>query len=163
MRGRSAALTLFIALWSALGIRLLRVWEQLPAAVAVHFGGSGRANGWQSKPSFVVWIALEMGIALLLLGAGIWLRWLPVWLINVPNPRYWLMEERRVAAVERLGVLMSWLAVITSVFLVGINEIVLRANLTGIFPGQATWALVGFFLTALLAWILLYYRRFRLP
>ena len=89
---------------------------------------------------------------------------MPVSLINMPHRDYWLAPPRREASLQRLGAWMAWLAVVVTALLVGVNELVLRANLTRAplntgssfrWCSRASYSCVG--------WTLALYRAFRVP
>ena len=92
------------------------------------------------------------------------LRLLPASLINVPHRDYWLAEPRREASLRRLGAWMAWLAVGMTALVVGVNELVLRANL-GRAPLHTPLFLAGLavFMAFMLGWMVGLYRAFRPP
>jgi len=60
--------TMTALLWLALpltGLQYWRVWDQLPASMATHFGASGAANGWMSRETSLIFSLVLVGFLLL--------------------------------------------------------------------------------------------------
>lgn len=105
--------------------------DKLPPIVATHFGGGGVPNGWQTHSAlfltelFVVALATVIGFGVpALLGA------LPVSLMNLPNKEYWFAPERRENTLAYFRLSFAWFACGLLAFLLFVNELVFRANLT---------------------------------
>lgn len=89
------------------------------------------ANGWQSQVAF---FCTELGVVVLasviafglprILGA------VPLSLINVPNKEYWFGAERRASTLAFFNVRFAWFGCALLAFLLYVNELVFRANLT---------------------------------
>jgi hypothetical protein len=158
-------LALVTTMWGALLLRIAQSWNELPPLMATHFGPSGKPDGFMERGSFLLFtLIVEGGVTLLLLAAPLGLRLVPASLINMPHRDYWLAAPRREASLQRLGAWMAWLAVGMTAVLVGVNELLLRANLaraplnTRVFLPMV---LAG--LTFVLGWTVALYRAFRVP
>lgn len=120
---------LFIVLLIACGLYVALSSASLPAVVASHFDGAGRANATASRDeyrafmtAFVVLLPLFVSVVF-----AITCR-IPGSLINLPNRDYWLAPERE---AETRGVLMKYgflIAGSLAVFLVVLHALILHAN-----------------------------------
>jgi len=84
---------------------LLAAWyyPQLPERVASHFDGQGNANGWMQREGFMVFYAmLFVVLGATFAGSARLMRILPDGMINLPNRKYWLAEERREESIASL-------------------------------------------------------------
>jgi uncharacterized membrane protein len=148
-----ASIFFFLAVLGA--FRAYSYASQMPAVIASHFGGSGAVNGWQSKSTFfttelaVVALASFMAFALPRL-----LSVVPVSLINVPNKEYWFAPERRENALAFFRVQFAWFGCALLAFLLFVNELVFRANLT--WPHKLNSTAFGTALVVFLAFVLLW-------
>jgi hypothetical protein len=152
----------FIAL---LALRLWLAFDALPEVMASHFDGAGRANGYQSRRAFAFTsVGLSVGNWLLFAALRGMLHKLPPGLINIPHRDYWLAPERKSAALERFCGYMDWFACATIALLVGVFELVVRANLArGELGPVAIWLLLACYLGFALSWSVALVRSFRLP
>jgi hypothetical protein len=138
---------------------------QLPESVATHFGASGRADGWMTRPgyrTFVCWFGV--GLPLFLLAMGYVCRWIP-WLLNIPNRQYWLAPERRHETFSFVLVAEVWLACLMVLFLAGIHYFTIQANTftPPHLPMDQVWVLLGCFLAGTAVWLIVLLRHFRRP
>ncbi len=145
--------------------RIVFSWKTLPSNVASHFGADGRANGFQSRDSF---LALSLGMLALMLTLFLGLPWLlrrmPANMINIPNRAYWLTEERRADALEKLSHHLGVIGVLTLAFMTAVYELVIRANLAGsALDGSTLMVLLATLYAGIIMRIVLIYRDFRLP
>ena len=107
-------------------------WPQLPERVATHFGIDGKPNDWMSRStSTVVFLALQLGVPVFLLAMTSLAARMPVSMVNIPNREYWLHAERRTATMAHLSLMMTWIAVLTSLFMTVIGHLTFIANKTG--------------------------------
>ncbi len=67
----------------------------------------------------------------LLVAIGQWVGKLPNAVINMPNKDYWLAPARRDESLQWMAGMLSWVAVLMSIFLGCIGHLTYRANLTG--------------------------------
>jgi uncharacterized membrane protein len=104
---------------------------RLPDILATHFGGRGQPNGWQTHSAFwateIFVIALATAIGF---GVPAILNAIPVSLINVPNKEHWLAPERRENTIAYFRATFAWFGCGLLAFLLFVNELVFRANLT---------------------------------
>ena len=152
-----------------LGIGLLAgwsvssAWHQLPPRVASHFNARGQPDGYMPREAFLADLALLGGgfIVLLLLAPAL-LRVLPSSLINLPHRDYWLAPERRNASFEYIAIWFGWFAIGTSVLLVVMLHLTLRANIagTGLHPVAAGLSL-GVYLVGVLTSLVYFHRKFK--
>jgi len=104
---------------------------KLPAFVATHFAAEGRPNGWQTNAAFYYTELFAVGLATLLaFGVPALIGVLPVSLVNVPNKEYWFAPERRGNTLAYFRVSFAWFGCALLAFLIFVNELVFRANLT---------------------------------
>lgn len=104
---------------------------KLPAFVATHFAAGGRPNGWQTQAAFYYTELFAVALATLLgFGVPALVAVLPVSLINVPNKEYWFGAERRENTLAYFRMSFAWFGCGLLAFLIFVNELVFRANLT---------------------------------
>lgn len=89
---------------------------------------------------------------------------LPDSMMNIPNREYWLHSDRRSATLAWMNRMLAWIAVLTSLFMIGIGHLAFLANKT---DGGLH---VGFFGAALGVYLIYVFSvagrslfRFRLP
>jgi hypothetical protein len=120
-----------------------------------------------SRDGFLVlYAALQLGVVGVM-GAIAWLiHRLPPSMINMPNRMYWLTEERRPATLETNRTVLWLIAGLTALFLTGVFQLTLHANLQAVPRLDAAWftALLVAYLVligAVMVW--LYIRFGRIP
>lgn len=75
--------------------------DWLPTRIASHFDGSGRADGWMRRDTFLLTLELTgLGLAYGIGAIFAGLTHLPNRFINLPNRDYWLGPERREATLS---------------------------------------------------------------
>lgn len=150
-----------------LGIGLLAgwsvnsAWPYLPERVASHFNAHGQPDRYMPREAFFTNMALLGGgaILFLLLIAGL-PRVLPNKLINLPHRDYWLAPERRHETVQYLAIWSGWCAIATSVLLVAMLDLTLRANIAGTrLNAMGMCISLGVYLVVVLALIVSLFRK----
>jgi len=148
------------------GAQTIYYYPRLPAVVAQHFGGDGRANGWASRDAFFIlsWTVLLVISAIFMFTPRA-LRTVPASLINLPHKDYWLAPERKEESLRFLEREMEWMGVMTVGFIALVLHLAIRANLV---PDRrlengAFVTLLVVFLVATTGWIVRLYRRFPSP
>jgi uncharacterized membrane protein len=128
---------------------------RMPQLLASHFRSGGMPNGWQSKTGF---FGLELGVVVLatvmafglprILGA------VPLALINVQNKEYWFGPAQRENTLIFFKVQFAWFGCGLLAFLLFVNELVFRANLTAPHRLNTTAfvAAMAVFLTFVVVW-----------
>jgi len=139
----------------------------LPDVVASHFGPGGVADGTMAKGAYtVLMLALVLIVPGLVAASTLVVRMLPPQLVNLPNKRYWLAPERRVASLEALGALGTRFALALALFLGYAHWLVVRANAVQPPRLSEPWFFAGLalFAIATLVWIVGLFRCFgRVP
>ena len=144
--------------------QLAWAYPRLPATVASHFDGAGRANGWMSRDAFV---ASQLGMLVLIVVCFVGLPqaigMIPRRLISLPNRDYWLAPERHAQTLNFMRRQLWWMACVTLLFMVAVAQLVIGVNLGAYLalPTAPMLALLGGFLLYTLAWSLRFYRYFR--
>ena len=139
-------------------------YDALPAKVDSHFDLEGRPNGWMSRDTCV---GFTMGLGFLMpafivttmASAGR----IPVSFINLPHRDYWLVAERRQAALATLFRYSLWFASANVLFVTGIHWLIVEANTSGRVPhlsGTGLALVVGGFLAVTGIWCGLLVRHF---
>ena len=109
-----------------------RYWPELPERVATHFGIDGKPNDWMSRStSTIVFLALQSGVPVFMLAMTSLASRMPVSMVNIPNREYWLHPERRSATMAHMSLMITWIAVLTSLFMTAISHLTFVANKTG--------------------------------
>jgi serine/threonine-protein kinase len=164
MARRLPPLALALGFIALLAIRVALSFDRLPARMATHFDLAGKPNGFQSREGFV-WTAALLSVLLLALFAVLpaLLARLPVRFINLPNKDYWLAPERRAETIRRMAAMCDWLACATIALLVGVFELVMRANLAQRPLGFQLWILLPSYHLFVLFWIVNWFRITRRP
>ena len=143
----------------------LYYYPQLPEHVASHFDGDGRPNGWTSREGFfggVAFVVLIQSAAFL--GLPRVLGRFPIAFINLPNKQYWLAPERKQESLAYMTQMMAWFGAAILGMIVIINQMVIQANLgaekrlSGLM-----WVVLAAFLGFVIVWMVILFRRFRLP
>jgi serine/threonine protein kinase len=127
----------------------------LPGRVASHFGGEGQANGWMSRPGYLLFVGLlPLVLAGIFWGISRLSNRYPS-LINIPRRDYWLAPERREATATLLQWWLLWLGCLMVVFFSCLHFLTLEANNAS--PAQLPMGPFLFviisFLLALIIWI----------
>lgn len=158
--------TLFALAMVAAAVVIFASGSQLPAEVASHFDGGGRADAAMSRGAYLLlMIALADGVPALMW----WLqcRAARQGQINIPHREYWLAPERRQESLRYLHRHAGVMALALLALLVGVHLLVVGAHLAGdgrpeLDLGAFMACLLGFMGFSVL-WIALLVRRFRFP
>lgn len=153
------------ALFLAVGGHIVYYYPRLPARVASHFGPDGRPDGWSSKETLVAsYAATAYGMGGIMALIGLSMRWMPPWMVNLPNKKYWFAPERRRETSDTICGFLLWLTAATVLFLMGVMHCVFVANLCNkpeLGPGFP-W-LLGAYLSLVAVWSIWLLWRFRKP
>ena len=154
-----------------LGLLLIAALAQLvvflplmPALLASHFDGAGRANGWSSRAGFAaIEIIVLLVIVLSFVALPAWLLKVPDSMINLPRKRYWLAPERRDETMRFLTAALLWFGCACLALMLAVTHLVIRVNL-GLdpnLPSGTTWGLLLTFIAFTIVWsvrLLLHFR-----
>jgi uncharacterized membrane protein len=138
-------------------------YPALPERVATHFSGNGHADAWTTKASFAQFqLGLTGAVAALLLGLGALVHVLPPDAINLPRRKFWLAPPRRAMTIHVLQTELTRFGAALMVFLLGVQETIIRANVNQTFRLGPLFAvcMIGF-LAFTLVWTIHFHRRFR--
>ena len=131
--------------------------------MASHFGASGAANGWMTKPQF---FTVYAAILLPALAVEFWvaskISRTNEAKINLPNKKYWLAPERRAATFAYFEKFFAWYGCAFLALEVFVMGLAIRANLDSppqLPAGPTVWALVAFALFNVIA-LAAMFRRF---
>jgi uncharacterized membrane protein len=152
---------LFALLLIACGLYVALSSASLPAIVASHFDGAGRANGTAMRAdyrafmtAFVVLLPLFVASVFSLVGK------LPASSMNLPNREYWLAPER-VAETKRVLVKFGHvLAGSLAIFLTYLHALVLYANKQIVPELPSLWPALGVFAAFNIGLMFALYRHF---
>jgi len=166
MKSTRVPLILLGLVYLALAASLVYAAGEMPPRVATHFNAAGQPNGWMSREADL-WFAALFGalFPLALIGVFALIRYLPKSLVNLPHKEYWLAPEHlgeTCAALLRFGV---WLACVSLLFFTILHLLIVESNRSPqphLPPAQA-FGLLGAYLAAVLAFVVLLYRRFGQP
>lgn len=164
----NASRTVFLLCVLLAAFQTVYYYDQTPPVMASHFDGQGHPNGSMTKSGF---FGLHLGIVALMtlvfLVLPAILPHIPIALINLPRKDYWLAPERKDATLQRMSGQLTWFGCATLVFLIGVMELVIRANLpgaNGTLPSDILWGMLVVFLAFTAVWtVTLVVRHFRVP
>jgi uncharacterized membrane protein len=118
----------FLVLYGLLQARFYA--SRMPPVMASHFGASGSPNGWQTPSAlFVMELFVATLAALLAFAVPRMLSAIPISLINLPNKKYWLADERRESTLAYFRAQFAWFGCALLAFLLFVMELAFRANL----------------------------------
>jgi hypothetical protein len=156
----------FFGLLAASAALIVATSAELPLRVASHFASGGRANGWQSRDSYVVW-AVGFGVlvpCIVAIAVG-WLPRLFPRFINLPHREYWLAPPQRAATLATLASFGYCVGALAALFALAVHFAVIDANAHA--PPRLDEARfftsMAVFAVALVVLIAVHWRRFRAP
>lgn len=129
----------------------------LPDTVASHFGADGRADGWSSRPAFLLTMA-GVGAFLLLMPLVVRLAMrLAPGMVNVPHPEYWLAPEHREEMATRTTRELRAFTALTVLLLTVTTwqSVIATTEGTGL---PVPWVPIALYLVAVLVWLVRLYR-----
>jgi len=131
---------------------------QLPDTLAVHFGTSGRPDGWQSRQQFWIFsFGMIYGTWLFMAALAFLIHKTPDRWINLPNKAYWLAPERRDATLRRLSGGLEVFATVQAAWMAWLIDSMIRTNLSGTPElGNLFFWQLGLYLVALAIWMVWY-------
>lgn len=138
-------------------------YPNLPAEMASHFGANGEPDDWMSKEIYFVLLAVVLGLIVLeFTFLPFLIEKMPLSLINMPNKEYWFAPERRAETIEIFRHFFEWFSAALLGLFISINQLVIRANLTGESLSSNSWLILGAFLIFVVVWLIKFVRRFRI-
>lgn len=153
----------FLLLYLVFVAALVASAAWLPDRVATHFGLGGRADGWMSRFSYLVFTgAAPVAIALIFAAVSALTQFLPAHCITIPRRDFWLVPERRALTAGIIRNRLAWLLCLFTLFFAGLYGLTLVANRTQPpeLPMGGLLMLAVFFLVATIAWMALLLMRF---
>lgn len=140
-------------------------YPNLPAMIATHFDEFGRPNEVMPKDMFMIF---EIALLCLILSETFLIPFvikrLPERMINIPNRAYWLADENRESFFATIRSRFEIFGVLLLVFFIVVNQIVFRSNVLRV--PLPVWQFAGafiIFIGAVIAWLLGFVRKFRVP
>lgn len=155
----------FLLLMAAAFVFIRMTGQQLPELMASHFNGSGAANGYMSRSTYLTFMsAIAAGVPLLIvLVQSLVISHASS--INIPNRDYWLAEERRDDTLAYLTIQGMRFGILLSAFLCYVHWLVVKGN--AMQPPQLSNSLfipaLMLFLVASGVWVSTFYFHFRRP
>lgn len=156
---------ILFGLIGALAAQCLFYYPNLPAIVATHFDDFGRPNSLMPKDLFMIF---ELALLCLILSETFLIPFvierLPTRMINIPNRTYWLADENRSAMFASIRSRFEILGVLLVAFFIVVNQIVFRSNVSRV--PLPVWQFAGafiIFIGAVIAWLIGFVRKFRIP
>lgn len=104
-----------------------------------------------------------LGLPLLFLTISLFLRFVPVNLVNIPHRDYWLAPERRDATYAFMSRQLLWLSCMLVCFIAAMHWLTVLANnsMPVRMPTNEFLMALGGFLVAMTVWIFALLRHFR--
>ena len=103
--------------------------SQLPERVATHFDVHGQPNGWMSRDSHLLFMAVFGLVFPWFVPAVLYAsRLLPDQFCNLPHRDYWLAPTRRARTLAYLFRHSLWFASMALCFVIGIHFSIIHAN-----------------------------------
>jgi len=168
MKNTSVVLLVILVLLVGATLQFRHYYPILPDPLATHFGANLQADAWTAKRGFFVTYALvEIGMLVILLVPVFFSKRLPTSMINMPNRDYWFAPERFEDTWLKVSTFSLWMAAATLAFLIGIAELMFRANLADPAAprlGSTFGWLIGSFVVVVGIGTIYFYRHFsRIP
>jgi uncharacterized membrane protein len=157
---------IFVLLLVYAAVHFCYYYPQLPGVVASHFNGRGVANGWQPKSAFFgVFVGVSVLATLIGFGLPRLIEVMPVSLVNLPNKKYWLAEERMAETKTFLTGYFAWFACVIYLVLILTFDFAVKFNLHAEpLPDPARlWYVLAGFLVFTVVWIIRMLAKFLRP
>lgn len=138
----------------------------LPERVAIHFGWGGMPDNWASSSFNTLFlIGLQTVLFLTLYFSPRLVGIVPARYINLPHKEFWLAPENRARFQAKFTALMHCFGAALFVFLFAVGWLSIQANLSQPVRLQERplFILLALFLAYTLAWVVVFFRSFRLP
>lgn len=140
-------------LFSLFLCQIVYYYPNLPEKVASHFDAFGEADNWMSKQSYLIFQLILFGFtAFITFILPLLLKKLPVSAINIPNRDYWLAPKRKAETFSIMSRQFEWFGIGLCGLMISINQLVVRANLSGQNLSAASWYILGIFLLFVIIW-----------
>ncbi|MES2595498.1 MAG: protein kinase [Verrucomicrobiota bacterium] len=123
-------LSLFVMACAGHLLYLAATFESLPERVAIHFGASGKANGWSTRIEHTAWLGAAPVLMLAFFALVMWLASAYPQTLNLPNRDYWMAPVRKRNTLFLLSGYNLVLAAIITLFLTWVHHMILTANLS---------------------------------
>lgn len=138
-------------------------YPNLPETIAIHYNVYGQPDNWTTKSNYLIFEALVLIfiVAETFLLPRI-LERLPDSMFNLPDRDFWLAPER---SAETFAVMRSFfesLGIALLALFLGINQLVVRANLKQENLSAESWWILGAFMIFLVLWMIKLHRRFKI-
>jgi uncharacterized membrane protein len=163
MSGTRIPRILFSAIVLAAIAQCVHDFPLLPDRMASHFGASGMANGWMTKPQFFITYAVMLLPAL---AVEFWVSYRiadkPDAKLRLPNNEYWLAPEHRAETFAYFGCFFAWYGCVFLFVVAFAMGLAMRANFDTpprLPTGPIVFDIAGFVLFNVVA-VLSMYRRF---
>lgn len=138
-------------------------YPNLPPEVATHFGLTGEPDGWMAKEFYLVFLAVILGLIVLeFTFLPSLIEKMPLSLINMPNKEFWFAPERRGETIQIIRQFFEWFSAALLGLFIGINQLMIRANLAGENLSSNSWLIIGAFIIFVVFWLIKFVRRFRI-
>jgi uncharacterized membrane protein len=152
---------------SVLGVlQSLYFYTQLPERVAMHFGNGGFPDSWASNEvNLAISVVMYVCLAAMFIAIPSTLKYIPVRFVSLPNRDYWLAKERIESTIKQIGHFFNLFGTALLAFFLILGYLVYRANMSDpvVLNERAVWSITGCFLLFTVVWLVVLFRKFRLP
>ncbi len=158
--------TAFIVCYAANVLLALASPAVLPERVAIHFGPGGLPDGWAPIwTNTLIYLGLDTFLFILFYFAPRLTAALPAKWSNLPHKEFWLAPENRPLFLEKYAALMEHFGTALFLFLFAVGLLAVQANRAD--PVRlhepSFFVCLALFLAYTLAWVIVFFRSFRLP
>ncbi len=141
-------------------------YVMLPDEIAIHFGRGGRADSWAPKEiNCLLFIGIDVLLFIIFWYSPALVMKTPAKWVSLPNRYFWLTEENKPLAKQKLESLMPEFGIAVFIFFFFISILTLDANLSD--PVKLNEPLFLTFLIIFLIytvyWCIKFYKSFRVP
>jgi hypothetical protein len=134
--------------------------------VAIHFGNGGFPDSWASNEvNLAISVFMYVFLAIMFIAIPSTLKYIPLRFISFPNREYWLSEERKESTIKQIGGLFNLFGAALMIFFIVLGYFVFMANMSApvVLNESAVWASAGSLLVFTVVWLIILFRKFRLP
>jgi uncharacterized membrane protein len=159
-----ASLVIFVALLVIFTFLTFNSIGGLPDKIAIHFDGSGAADGWMTRETYRIYVLLSLaGLPLLLVWIMAGLPRLTKGRGQIPNCEYWFADDRQRLTEAFLLQHACWLGTLTVAVIYGMHISIMRANATNppLLATDRLLTMVLIYLIGLVWWAAAFLRHFK--